>query len=219
MAQIQALDALLQQLRDIRTKYGDEAYKEAATDIASSLISQGGKQEVFARSAFKDIVDFSKLEATPPVDPALVNPMLKAIQQAMPGVKTQAQLNAVMATFEVVKIWINSVIMGNLDEEAQSRVAFDLALEAVRKATEVTQRLHAVPEASASTVAAECMSTPKEFEEEPLQQVLLAELTGITTVVDLEHWYAEKRPLFDRIVRQDLRNQLFDAIRAKKTPV
>ena len=164
---------LLSHLNDLRTQYGEETYKNAATDIASSLIAQGGPQEEFARVAFKDVVDFSTLEATPPVDPALADPMLKAIQQAMPGVKTQAQLNAVMASFEVVKIWLNAVLTGTLDDEVEARAAFDLSLKAVRKATEIGQRLRDVPEAVDSPVMGECASTPKEFEEEALQQQLL----------------------------------------------
>lgn len=212
------LTSILSHLQDIRTKYGEVAYKDAATDIARSLVRQGGKAEAFAREAFKDTVDFEQLSAAPPpLDPQIANPMIEAIKKEMPGLKSQAQFNAVMVAFDALKFVINAILEAKVTDEAEGRKAIDMALDVVHKATLVTQQLTDVPEAATGQGAADCVTPPKEFEEVSVQKELLAELEGIQDGEALTQWYADSRPRMDRVVSPGLRNPLFDAVRTKKS--
>ena len=215
---IDNLQVLIGHLQGIRTKYGDEAYKNAATDVARSLLRQGGEVEAFAREAFKDTVDFEHLEAAPaPIDPQITNPMIQAIKKEMPGLKSQAQFNAVMVAFDALKFVINAILDVKVSDEAEGRKALDLALDVVHKSTLVTVQLSEVPEAATGPLAADCTTPPKEFDESTVQSELLTELEVLQTNDALSQWYDVSRVKMDRVVTQVLRNQLFDAIRAKRT--
>ena len=210
------LEALLNHLKSIREKHGDEAYTQAARSVAAQFLAQGGQMEVFAREAFKDVVDFDTLEAEKAQMPA-DNPILSAIRQQVPGIKTQAQFNVFMAAFDALRVTMDAIFQGNPSNETRGRDALMAALNTAHKVTEVTEKLKDIPEAAVSRAAAEFKDPPKQFTEVSEQKALLDELQGITSLADLNAWYVDKSDRISRVYSQSLRNALFDAIRDKKT--
>jgi hypothetical protein len=212
---VSQLDILIARLEDIRSKYGDDAYKQAATSVASQFVAQGGEMEKAAREAFKDVVDFNALDAQKaqmPVD----NPILAAIQQQVPGIKSQAQFNVFMAAFDALRLTMDAIFTDNPGGYDDGRKALEAAFEAARKATQITMKLADSPEAATSKAAAEFKTPPRQFTEASEQKALLEELATFTDLDSLNKWYAESRERIERVVSQSLRNQLFDAIRLKK---
>jgi hypothetical protein len=205
----------MQHLNGIREKYGDDAYKSAATDIAGQFLAQGGETAAFAREAFKGVVDFDAVEkqrAEMPAD----NPILAAIQQQVPGIKSQAQFNVFMAAFDALRATMNAIFTGNDADEAKGKKALESAYEAAHKATEITGKLTDVPEAATSKAAEEFKNPPRQFTELSEQRALLTELGEIKSTDTLNTWYAANRSRIDRVVSQSLRNALFDSIRQKR---
>ncbi len=80
----------------------------------------------------------------------------------------------------------------------------------------VVERLEEIPEADRSPQARASTAEPKQFLEYDHQKTLLLELGRITSRVSLEAWYTETKPVRDLITDQKLRNELHDAIRAKR---
>jgi hypothetical protein len=171
--------------------------------------------EAFAREAFKDVVDFDCVVAQRAQMPA-DNPILAAIQQQVPGIKSQAQFNVFMAAFDALRATMNAIFLGNPEDEAKGLKALESAYTAARKATEITNKLADVPEAATSKAAEEFKTPPKQFTEASEQRDLIAELEGIKSLEALNAWYSSNRTRIDRVVSQSLRNSLFDAIRVKK---
>jgi len=79
------VEALKRQLETIRERYGDDAYKSAATDVARQFVAQGGDAEKVARATFSGVVDFDNLKAAPREEMPSDNPIIAAIQQQVPG--------------------------------------------------------------------------------------------------------------------------------------
>jgi hypothetical protein len=103
-----------------------------------------------------------------------------------------------------------------VSQESEGKKALEMAFEAARGATTATLQLEDVPEAASSEAAKAFKETPAQFTELEDQRRLLAELEALTDLSDLNTWYADTKARRDRIVTQKLRNELLDAIRAKK---
>jgi hypothetical protein len=140
----------------------------------------------------------------------------KALQEQMPGIKSQAQLDAFLASLEALKVTVNAIHSGDKDAEAKGREALSKALDAVSKATQITEKLREVPEAATSKESEAFKVPPKEFEESDIYRGLLSELEDIRRLDVLNAWYQANRQRIDQVVSQNLRDALFDAIREKK---
>jgi hypothetical protein len=138
------------------------------------------------------------------------------IKQQMPALKSQAQFNAFMASFEALRGLMNAIFAQNAEGENQMREALETSFDAARKITEVTVKLEEVPEAATSKDAEEFKKPPTQFGEYDIQRQLLSELGTLHTSDGLMDWYWKKRKQIDEVVSPTLRNPLLDAIRARK---
>lgn len=142
--------------------------------------------------------------------------LLQALQSQIPGLKTQAQLNALMAGFDALRLVMGSIFQGDHLAEIKGLEALGQVFDLARKSTELSNQYAEDPEV-ASTVSNPYTQPPKSVAEYDLQRKLLSELESITSDDDLQFWYAKSRPEQDLVISQSLRNVLFDAIRAKKS--
>lgn len=215
-----AIDTMMAQLARIRERFGEVAYTEAAEGAARELLGHPELADI-TREVLKDVVDFKKIDATP--KPAAVKPsatmdqvIAQQVKQQMPGLKTQAQFETFMAAFNSLRLYMNHTFLGEKAQADQAKEVLLLALDNAAKATELSEKLGEVPEAATSPEAEKYKSPPKEFGELEVQQSLLEELKGITAMDDLTQWYLAAKVRFDSVVSLNYRNELYDAIRAKK---
>lgn len=145
--------------------------------------------------------------------------MTDFLRQQLPRVRTQAQFDAAAGAFEAARLMLNAIVDGDKEREAESRKVFEVALEAVGKASRLADQLEAEPEAASSPAAEAFKRPPAQFEERELQTQLLGELGAITDADALGAWYEKTKALRDRVVSQGLRNELLDAVRAKRRSV
>jgi len=210
------IEALKTQLENIRVRYGEEAYKSAATDVARTFIAQGGELEKVMRETFAGVVDFDNLQKAEPTVLDSGNPILAAIRQQVPGIKTQAQFNAFMAGFDALRLTMDAIFTDNPGRYDDGRKALEAAFEVARKVTQISVKLAETPEAAVSKAAAEFKDPPRQFTEQSLQRELLAELANCKNLESLQSWYALTKESREQVVSQSLRNELFDEIRRKK---
>jgi hypothetical protein len=144
------------------------------------------------------------------------NQFFKALQEQMPEIKSQAQLDAFLTSLGALKSTVSAILSGDKEAEARGREALSKSLEAVAKATQITEKLREVPEAATSKEAEAFKSPPKEFSEGEVYQGLMSELEDIRRPDLLSTWYQSNRQRIDQVVSQGLRDTLFDAIREKK---
>jgi hypothetical protein len=142
--------------------------------------------------------------------------LLQALQSQLPGLKTQAQLNAFMAGFDALRLVMGSIFQGDVAAETKALEALAQIFELARSSTQLSNQYAEAPEV-ASTVSNPYTQPPKSVAEYDIQRKLLSELAAITSDDDLQVWYAKSRPEQDLVISQSLRNVLFDAIRAKKS--
>lgn len=138
----------------------------------------------------------------------------KVMQETMPGIKTQAQFSAALASFDAIRLHVDAICRG--DQEAIKATA-----EAVNKAIELVHRATALAKQTtdqdvAAKVDPQFSEPPKEFTEQSIMDSLMSELEVLPDVAHLDQWYRAAKDRFDRIVTQSLRNTLFDAVRAKR---
>lgn len=210
------IERLRAQLDNIRNQYGPEAYQQAAQDVAKMLVAQGGETEAAAREMFAGVVDFDKLGDIPVASAPVPNPIVDAVRQQMPHLRSQAQFDAFMLGFDAFRAFIDAIYAGNKEGEESSKAALDKAIEGCRTAGSITQKLEDVPEAATSEAAEKFKRPPVQFTEAETLAGLIEELVFIKTMTELNDWYTGQRSLMDKVVTQKLRDQLFDAIRKKK---
>lgn len=226
------INELYRRFAKIREEQGDEAFESAVRDYAEKAIESGefpGLPEEMVtefrtdQAAYKEAVakkraasdaQAENLKNTAPteVDAATLN----LIQQSLPGLKSQAQFNAFMASFDAFKGLMNALFTQNTIAEAEYRKALDTSFEAVKKMTDLTVKLSDVPEAAESKLAEEFKTAPRQFGEYDVQKELFAELEAITELDELTRWWASNRQRIDQVVSASLRNPLIDAVRTKK---
>ncbi len=140
----------------------------------------------------------------------------KALQQQLPGLKSQAQFTAFNAAFEAFRGVLNAIFERQPLAEKESLEALGKAFDVAKKATDLTHKLADDPEAATSKQAEEFKQPPAEFGEYDDQRKLMTELAHIENLKDLSDWYKTNRPRIDRIKSPSLRNPLIDAIRERK---
>jgi hypothetical protein len=229
------MDSLLRELERLRQAKGEDAFMAASRNYAREFIRQGPGGVQLARKIFTSFLGeevLSEIEAevaaakpepepTPVEAPAQPAPdpnqmMVEALRMSMPGLKTQAQFTAFMATFDALRALANSIFEGNKEAATQAQAALNQGIEALRLATDITRRLEEVPEAASGKGAEEFKKPPAQFGEYDVQRRLLMELETVDGLDTLALWYQQSKKDIDSVVSQTLRNTLVDAIRAKK---
>lgn len=135
------------------------------------------------------------------------------VKAAFPDVRA-AQYQAVAGCFSALGATIRAVLALDAGSAQSGREALDKAIEALGKATEVTHKLGADPEAASSPEAQAFKVPPAEFWEQEECEQLLAEL-GELQNEEVVAWYERTRARRACVVSQRLRNDLYDAIRAR----
>lgn len=193
----------------------EQLKKEAAEHRAKHGIPLGGDMSA---QALKDIADSAGF--TPGrEDQGSIPPeqlMLRALQALMPELKTQGQLNIFMMAFDALKDTLRGAFSRNEDQVTKGKAAIDKAIEAAVQSVAITEKLQEIPEGQRSPEANAFVGEAKEFHEYDTYKTLLQELEGVTTTEQLNQWYDGCREQRERVVSQNLRNELHDAIRAKR---
>jgi hypothetical protein len=159
--------------------------------------------------------DLLKQQAQPTA-PRTEQLVAEAFKSQMPGIKSQAQYDAAVGALEATRLVINSLLNVDRRGELDAQRALELAFDAVRKATELTRKLEEAPEAATSDAAKQFKDAPAQYQEVEIHSQLTLELQLIRSVGALNDWYASTRDRRDKIVTQSMRNELLDAIRAKR---
>ena len=140
----------------------------------------------------------------------------EALKQQLPGLKSKAQINAFMVSFEAYRELVN-ILLGGGGDEIKAMGALVSSFDVIRKATEITNKLREVPEAATSRASDDYRDGQPQWEEFDNQRRLLAELDATTDLASLNEWYRSNRQRIEDVTTPALRTSLFDAIREKKS--
>lgn len=227
----------MKEFQRIKDEQGDAAFQAAVQAFASEVMAGGGPealstlaqqffanfqkeqaayQEGASKRAVHQNTQAEKMRAAKPNPLESDQAFLRAIQQTMPAIRSQAQFNAFMAAFDALRGTLNAVFAKDEQAFKVYRAALDKALLAAEQVTEVTERLQEVPEAAESKLADEFKNPPRQFGEYDLQRTLLSELAAIRSSDGLSRWWTTNRQRIDEVRSPTLRNPLIDAVRAKK---
>lgn len=199
----------------------EQLKKEAAAHRAKHGVPLGGDMSV---EALKDIADQAGFNVdregfhiqndgwTMPPEQL----MLRAIQALMPELKTQGQLNIFMMGFDALKDAMSGAFASNTPQREKATKALLQAIDAAAQSVSITEKLQEIPEDQRSPEANAFMGEAKEFHEYDTYKRLVTELEGVETTAQLNQWYEDRREQRDRVVTQNLRNELHDAIRARR---
>jgi len=214
------MEEILQHLEQIKATQGKEVYEATRRDLALRIILKPNGEE-FVGKAFPDLdieqlKQLAKKEAERPAPTSPEEMMSAMLRQSMPNLRSQAQYNLFMACFEALRVTLNAYFGAELESAAKARQVLDKALDTAAQITQVSERLKDIPPEQRSDQANEFMEPPRQFHELDDQRRLLAELAALPTLEKLGVWYNENRPVMDNIVSQQLRNELFDAIRKRR---
>jgi hypothetical protein len=216
--------AVEEYLQAYRECYGEEAWRDEVKRLAlAALRTKSEKLETYwcALAADLEWLDWEALKAqaesssAPPSTDRLI---AETIKSQMPGLRTQAQYDAVASTMGVVQQVVNAILDGNTKLEQDARSALEIAFENIGKATELSRKLEDVPEAASSDASKQFKDPPAQFHEVDAQAELLQELALLPSLDALKAWYdlPANRSRRDKVITQALRNELLDAIRAKR---
>lgn len=204
-------------LDNYRATHGEDAWRGEVTRLASAAIKVGPTHEAHWRELTKSYewLDWSALKEQP-MDKKAGEVMAEMLKQHMPGIKSQAQYDAVLGALDCTTMALNAILTGDPAKEEEALKALDLAFRAARKSTELTNKLEEVPEAVSSKAGDAFKKPPAQYQERDVQVQLLSELLTISNADELNRWYAATKTQRDQIVTQSLRNDLLDQIRDKK---
>ncbi len=121
-----------------------------------------------------------------------------------------------MAAFDALRLTLDGYFSGNFAQADKAKEALNTVLVLAAQMPELHQKAQEVPEGDRGDATREFLAPAKEILEYDYQRGLMVGLSNITAISDLNEWYAETKTIRDRIVSQSLRNQLMDAIRAKR---
>lgn len=214
-------ETIVDHLRKIKAEHGDESFHLALKGLFRMVLQKPGAERYIERllqalSLPKSVDDVkAELQASSPA-PASSSPVdvvRQAIEQEMPHCKTQAHFDLVLQAWTALKIYLESCYGFECEKAEQGREALNRLLDLAPLVAKAHAQLQENPEA---TTNPDYVEPAREMTEHHKQQTLLAELQGIDNLARLNAWYAGSKPALDSIVSQSLRDELFDAIRAKK---
>lgn len=220
-------EKLVRQLKEIREKHGEAAYKDTCRDIARKFLGVPQGEAILKRFFPEIDVEEAKAGAvetpdTPPMPsfgsmPGGDEMMLQMLRAQIPNLTTQGQFNVFMACFDGLRATLNAYFGGQTVAGETARDALNKALDMAKQLTEMAQQLDEIPDGIKSEVAKEVNRPAKELHEYDEARGLITELEQIGDAKILQEWYDTNRARLDRIVSQKLRDEVFDAIRAKRT--
>jgi len=231
---MQDIQEKIKEFQRIREVEGEEAFQKAVNDYAKDVLENQGpgavqgmmetffsefqtKQAEYEEKAKKNAAQTdSRPTGTPPIPP-MDEGFLKAVQQSMPALKSQAQFNVFMSAFEALRGVMQSIFVGNLAAAERFKEVLSQSFEAAEKATELTEKLQEVPEAATSKLSQEYKEPPRQFTEYDAQRQLMTELEAIQSLQELTSWWNQNRRRIDEVRSPMLRNPLIDAVRSKKS--
>lgn len=232
------LEDMVNHLQRLKETQGEDSYKGALQALAKHLLAGDGTTPFLNQllEALKDTsLDMEALkteaaeirkkreeaqEQAEKVNAAtgqdMNQVMMDSIRQQLPNLKTQAQFDLVISTFEAITLYLNACYGKDTASAVRLREGINKALDLAPKLGEATEKLSDNPEATTNT---DFVEPPKQYTEASSQERLLEELESIDSEASLQEWYAENKSVMDGIVSQNLRNKLFDAIRDKRKEV
>ena len=214
------VEEILAQLEAVRVAKGEAVFQQTRRDLARTVILQPNG-EAFVQNAFPDM-DVAELrkEAAAAQAPAFGdNPdrfMAELLRKQMPSIRTQMHFNTFVAALDALRITVDSYLKGDLEDAAKARAALNTALDMAKNIKGVVEQMEEIPSEARSPQARAATAEPTQFHEYDTQKALMVELANIATRANLDTWYGNSKPAFDGITDQKLRNELFDAIRAKR---
>jgi len=228
---------MLQSFHKIREEQGEAAFESAVKDFATKAIENGEdflpgmtnaamqdfakKQAEYNEAAAKRKAEqdaqAEKIRQAKKSDVEVDRGFIEMIQASMPAIKSQAQFNAFLASFEALRGVMNAIFARDTQNEKAYTEALLKSLQAAKQTTELTEKLQDVPDAAESKLADEFKKPPRQFGEYDIQRALMTELAQIDSLDNLTRWWAENRGRIDEVVSPSLRNPLIDAVREKKS--
>lgn len=222
------LDDIANHLKKMRADEGEDAYQLALKALAKRLIAGGSTEMVQSLlKSLEDSLDLTRLKAEVQADmkraqasaekaadsasASGANPMADALKAQIPNMKTQAQLDLFMSAFDALRLYFDQAYGPNPSHLEDLKSALLKAIDLAPRISEVVDKVAETPEATTN----EDFKTPPR-DEDGVYQALMGELEKQSTMTDLNSWYESSRSQMDTLTNQDLRNQLFDSIRARK---
>jgi len=213
-----SIEALINQLRQVKQAKGEAAFREAVQSVAGQIL--GSPQgESLLKATIPDIdIEGLKAEAAKQsvVSGSPEESMMKMLAMQVPNMKTQAQFTSFMGCFDAMRATLNAYFGKEYASAEMAREALGKALDMAKQVTEVGEKLEEMPDEVKSDAAKEFTQPPKELHEYDTCKRLLGELEGVQTTDELNKWYADNRQEMDRVVTTKPRNELMDSIRAKR---
>jgi hypothetical protein len=224
------LEQMVETLQHIRRNHGDEDFHRALRGLFRDLLwKEGGEAyierllQALGQPAGVDLeglkaearADFEKqtgARSEGATDPVKV--LEAAIKQAVPNCKTQAHFDLILNAWQALQLYINAAYGFDQETAAKAREGLNRLLDLAPQLAATHEKLEDNPEA---TTNRDFIEPPKQTTEAEAQRRLMAEVDKISSLSDLNAWYAAFKPLIDHsIVTRRLRDELLDAIRAKK---
>jgi hypothetical protein len=212
------IELFLEQLAKIRADLGEEAYLKARHEVILGIILKPNGEDFLSR-AFPDIdlapykAEAEKIHKDAPKDPQ--SALIELLRQYMPGLKTQAQFDIFMMSFDALRLALEAYFAGDPAGAKRARAALDTVLDRAEQVNELAEQLKEIPPEKRAAFNS-FLEPPKEYTEYEDHRRLMVELEGLASLKALNEWYGRSKPTMDRIVSGALRNELFDAIRDRK---
>lgn len=222
------LEQVVSHLQKIKRDHGDENYhaalkglfrdlilKEGGSQYIASLLEKLGDTEFDLESLKTEVQQKGPAEAKAVDTPeAAASVIEQAIQQGMPNCKTKAHFELTLQASEALRVYLNAAFGFDRETSAKAREGLNKLLDLAPELATVTQKLEDHPEA---TTNRDFVDPPRDYSNEEITQKTLLEALGtLQSSEDLTSWYSNMKTTLDQINAPRLRNELFDAIRAKK---
>lgn len=212
------IDMLHGQLDRIRKEKGEDAYNLARRGFALDLVLKPNG-EAFIKNAFPDM-DIEELKAEaqkqPPAAASPEEAMIQMLKAQMPNLTTQGHYDTFVQAFDALRKTLNAYFGDNKAGGDHAREQLTKVLDMAIKIPEMAQQFAEMSDDEKSDKAKAFTKPATELHEYDTQKQLLLELTAIETSEALEKWYATKREAIDSVVSKRARDEVFDAIRAKR---
>lgn len=216
-------DQIVAHLRIIRAGHGEESFHKALKGLFRSLLEKPGADEYIQRLLTEFSCPVSLAEMKAEVKASLpkgrdlhsdaVEIVRQAVEQQMPHCKTQAHFDLVLQAWEMLKVYLEAAYGFDLDGMAMARGGLNRLLDLAPQVARAHAQVQETPEAVTNP---DYVEPARELTEHHKHATLVTELEDIDSMQRLQTWYASAKPILDGIVNQALRDQIFDAIRAKK---